>query len=59
MLLRKLEQFFDSEASGGIVLMVAAVAAMFVANSSLYPLYDGALSSYFSVTLGEKDYPNL
>lgn len=52
MLLRKLEQFFDSEASGGIVLMVAAVAAMFVANSSLYPLYDGALSSYFSVTLG-------
>ena len=53
MLLRKLEQFFDSEASGGIVLMVAAVAAMFVANSSLYPIYDGALSSYFSVTLGE------
>ncbi|NIY78179.1 Na+/H+ antiporter NhaA [Celeribacter sp. HF31] len=53
MLLRKLEQFFDSEISGGIVLMVAAVAAMFVANSSLYPYYDGALSSYFTVQLGE------
>jgi NhaA family Na+:H+ antiporter len=53
MLLRKLEQFFDSEISGGIVLMVAAVAAMFVANSSLYPYYDGALSSYFTVQLGD------
>ncbi|MCA0042972.1 Na+/H+ antiporter NhaA [Celeribacter litoreus] len=53
MLLRKLEQFFDSEISGGIVLMVAAVAAMFVANSSLYPYYDGALSSYFSVKIND------
>ncbi|WP_417246942.1 Na+/H+ antiporter NhaA [Celeribacter sp.] len=53
MLLRKLEQFFDSEISGGIVLMVAAVAAMIVANSSLHPYYDGALSSYFTVQLGE------
>ncbi|WP_090055371.1 Na+/H+ antiporter NhaA [Celeribacter neptunius] len=53
MLLRKLEQFFDSEISGGIVLMLAAVAAMFVANSSLYPYYDSALSSYFTVQLGE------
>ncbi|WP_434288092.1 Na+/H+ antiporter NhaA [Celeribacter sp. SCSIO 80788] len=53
MLLRKLEQFFDSEISGGIVLMVAAVAAMFVANSSLYPYYDGALSSYFTIQIGE------
>ncbi|WP_460274973.1 Na+/H+ antiporter NhaA [Celeribacter sp. ULVN23_4] len=53
MLLRKLEQFFDSEISGGIVLMVAAVAAMLVANSSLYPFYDGALSSYFTVQLGD------
>ena len=51
MLLRSIEKFFDSEASGGIVLMVAAVAAMLVANSSLFPMYDGFLSSYFSVTL--------
>ncbi|AJE48082.1 Na+/H+ antiporter NhaA [Celeribacter indicus] len=52
MLLRRLENFFDSDASGGIVLMVSAIAAMFVANSSLYPFYDASLSSYLAVTLG-------
>lgn len=51
MILRSLQKFFDSEASGGVVLMLAAVAAMFVANSALYPAYDRALSSYFAVTL--------
>ena len=54
MLLRAIDDFFDSETSGGIVLMLAAVAAMLVANSSLYPAYDGILSSYFAITLNEE-----
>lgn len=32
-------QFFKLEASGGIMLMLAAAAALVVANSDLYPLY--------------------
>lgn len=36
----------DSEASGGLVLMVAAAAALIVANSALAPQYFGALNAY-------------
>jgi NhaA family Na+:H+ antiporter len=38
--------FLDSEASGGLVLMAAAAAALLVANSPLAPAYFSALSSY-------------
>jgi NhaA family Na+:H+ antiporter len=38
--------FFEGSASGGIVLMFAAVLAMIVANSPLAPAYSGILSSY-------------
>ncbi|MGB1208694.1 MAG: Na+/H+ antiporter NhaA [Paracoccaceae bacterium] len=51
MLTRALDKFFGHEAAGGILLMISAVAAMMVANSSLTDVYHGALSSYFSVTL--------
>lgn len=51
MLLRAIDKFFAHEASGGILLMLSAIAALVVANSSLYPAYDGALSSYLAVTL--------
>jgi NhaA family Na+:H+ antiporter len=51
MLLRNLERFFGNEASGGIVLMMSALAAMMVANSSLYPIYESVLSSYFTISL--------
>lgn len=37
-------QFFKMEAAGGILLMVAAVAAMIVANSPLYDFYDYILN---------------
>ena len=39
-------RFLDSEASGGIVLMVCAAAALLVANSPLAPAYFGALHTY-------------
>ncbi|RYG92347.1 Na+/H+ antiporter NhaA [Loktanella sp. IMCC34160] len=46
-----IDRFFQHDAFGGILLMVSALAALMVANSSLQPLYDGALSSYLAVTL--------
>jgi NhaA family Na+:H+ antiporter len=41
-----LRSFMDSEASGGLILMAAAVLALVVANSALAPLYFGALGTY-------------
>ena len=46
-----LARLFRHEAAGGVLLMLAAVAALVVANSSLLPLYDGALESVLSITL--------
>jgi NhaA family Na+:H+ antiporter len=41
-----LRRFIDNEASGGIVLMVAAALALIVANSALAPAYFAALKAY-------------
>jgi len=41
--MKSLYRFFHSDASGGVVLMLAAVLAMVVANSPLYPAYQAAL----------------
>ncbi|MCT4611498.1 MAG: Na+/H+ antiporter NhaA [Pelagimonas sp.] len=51
MLLRAIDRFFGHEASGGILLMVSAGAAMIVANSSLSGAYEGVLGSYLAVTV--------
>ncbi|MCE8421260.1 Na+/H+ antiporter NhaA [Rhodovulum sulfidophilum] len=51
MLLRALDKFFGHEASGGILLMLAALAALIVANSPLQPFYDETLGATFSVLL--------
>lgn len=51
MLLRSLDNFFKHEASGGILLMLSAVAAMVVANSSLFPMYDAFLGAKLAVTV--------
>ncbi|MEP6020811.1 MAG: Na+/H+ antiporter NhaA [Paracoccaceae bacterium] len=51
MLLRALDRFFNHEASGGILLMAAALAAMIVANSGLAPAYEAFLNAQFSVLL--------
>lgn len=45
------DRFFRHEAFGGILLMLSALAALMVANSSLSGLYDKALGAYFAVTL--------
>jgi NhaA family Na+:H+ antiporter len=50
-LLRSIDRFFKHEASGGILLMLAALAALIVANSALSGAYEGALGSYLAITL--------
>ena len=49
MFLRAIDRFFSHEASGGILLMVSALAAMIVANSGLAGFYEGTLSTKISV----------
>ena len=51
MLLRVLDRFFSHDASGGILLIISALAAMLIANSIYFPYYDGALMSQFSVLI--------
>lgn len=41
------------EASGGVVLLIAAVAALILANSSLAPLYGALLDTHVSLRIGE------
>jgi len=49
MLLRAIDKFFGHEASGGILLMLSALAAMIVANSALAGFYEGTLGTYISL----------
>lgn len=51
MLLRAIDRFFSHDASGGILLMLSALAAMIVANSALSGVYESVLGSYLAVTL--------
>ena len=51
MFLRALDRFFSHEASGGILLMLSALAAMIVANSALSGLYESVLAAKFSVLI--------
>lgn len=49
-----LRQFLESEAAGGILLMVAAALAMIVANSPLYDMYHHFLHELEGPTLSKK-----
>ena len=46
-----LSRMFAHEAAGGVALILAAIAALLVANSTLQPLYDAALAAPLSITL--------
>ena len=50
MLTRALDRFFSHEASGGILLMLSAVLALLIANSSLSDGYHTILDQYVAVT---------
>lgn len=45
-LAKRFSEFLAAESAGGIVLMFAAVAALIVANSPLYPIYSATLHTY-------------
>ncbi len=51
MIIRALDRFFRHDASGGILLMIAAFAALLVANSAYFPMYDRVLNAKFSVLI--------
>ncbi len=51
MLLRAIDRFFRHDASGGVLLMLSAVAALVVANSGLQPVYDAFLNARLAITL--------
>jgi len=51
MLLRAIDRFFSHEASGGILLMLATVAALLAANSGFQQGYEAFLSAKLSVTV--------
>ena len=46
-------KFIHHEASGGIVLLIAAVVALLLANSPLASTYDALLHTHVSVRVGE------
>jgi len=54
MLPRALARIVAHDAFGGILLMMAAVAALVIANSSLQPLYDGMLNAYLAITIDDE-----
>lgn len=47
--LTPLEEFVHDEASSGLVLMACTIAAMVIANSRLFPLYDALLHTDISI----------
>ncbi len=51
-MVRALERFINHEASGGIILMFAAVFALVLDNSPLAWLYDGLLTTPMTVEIG-------
>lgn len=53
MLLQKIKRFFEYEAAGGIVLAIAAIAAMIVANSPLHHWYESFIHAPVAVQIGE------
>jgi NhaA family Na+:H+ antiporter len=50
-LLKAISRFVKHDAFGGVLLILAAAAALLVANSPLEPWYEGALESRLSITL--------
>jgi NhaA family Na+:H+ antiporter len=48
----RIQEFIRLETSGGIILMIAAVLAMIIANSPLATAYDAILGTYIKVSIG-------
>jgi NhaA family Na+:H+ antiporter len=44
-----IEEFLHQETSSGILLMICVAAALIIANSPLFPIYDAVLHTYFTI----------
>ncbi|MBE0443276.1 MAG: Na+/H+ antiporter NhaA [Psychrobacter sp.] len=53
MAIRRIKAFFEFEAAGGIVLALAAVAAMIIANSPLHVWYEGFIHAPVAIQIGD------
>ncbi|MER1972380.1 Na+/H+ antiporter NhaA [Psychrobacter alimentarius] len=53
MAIRRIKAFFEFEAAGGIVLALAAIAAMIIANSPLSVWYEGFIHAPVAIQIGE------
>ena len=53
MAIRRIKAFFEFEAAGGIVLALAAIAAMIIANSPLNTWYEGFIHAPVAIQIGE------
>ena len=52
MAIKKIKAFFDLEASGGIVLALAAIVAMIIANSPLNTWYESFIHAPVAIQIG-------
>ncbi|WP_105244145.1 Na+/H+ antiporter NhaA [Psychrobacter sp. Marseille-P5312] len=53
MAIRRIKAFFEFEAAGGIVLALAAIAAMIIANSPLSTWYEGFIHAPVAIQIGD------
>ncbi|WP_199507599.1 MULTISPECIES: Na+/H+ antiporter NhaA [unclassified Psychrobacter] len=53
MAIQRIKAFFEYEAAGGIVLALAAIAAMIIANTPLHDWYEAFIHAPVSVQIGE------
>ena len=53
MAIRRIKAFFEFEAAGGIVLAMAAIAAMIIANSPLSTWYEGFIHAPVAIQIGD------
>ena len=53
MAIRRIKAFFEFEAAGGIVLALAAIAAMIIANSPLYSWYEAFIHAPVAIQIGD------
>ena len=52
MLLNAIDRFFRHEASGGVLLILSAAAALAIANSGLAGYYENFLNTYGTISIG-------
>jgi NhaA family Na+:H+ antiporter len=52
-ILSPMERFIHGATSGGIILIIATIAAIVLANSALSSTYQGVLETYVGITIGD------